>query len=262
MINTRFLLVFLVWGIFSCKNEKHTLWPENGTELIAKTYKLDIGDTTLLKFNNDQIELISKLKVLECINSETVHYENLPDGNDVFSLFTKKNMSIKYSSSNLQNKEVYISEGGAVKLVGYYSSDNINSSKKFSQPLTILPPLTQAEHITDAYIQKWNAESNQFINDTKVKVSTKYIKTINYQGEDAFIIEVIFSGDARISHGNNELIVPDAYTIKSILLYGMSKGLLYEWSIKNERTADEETKIAQESNFKRYIELIKYTNKF
>ncbi|MGD8777843.1 MAG: hypothetical protein PVH88_02660 [Ignavibacteria bacterium] len=55
--------------------------------------------------------------------------------------------------------------------------------------------------------------------------------------EEFYLYELTIQQDTKINYGEQGLILPDAVTIKSSLLYIKGKGLIAEWGKKIKQTA-------------------------
>jgi len=197
------------------------------------------------------------------VSSETVYYEE-PRQEHQKEFKSKKISAIKYSSSNNSIKEIYSFDDGVVKLLGYTTGDTLNPLIAFSTPLTILPELDQIESVIETYQQTWNNQTQRFEDDTKVHTRVQLLRNGKLVSEDGkeekiYLFELTFGGDSRISYGDRELVIPNAFLLKSKLLYGRTKGLLYEWSIKTDSQHGNNSTELNQNQVKQYIELIHYT---
>jgi len=246
--------------IISCIQEP-TLWPSNNSEIQAKFYKLSISDTSKLLFKEGPDFKFIDLTDSLVTKLDTIKYAN-PDSKTDKYFPNLQLKSVKSYSSNPIVSQYYVFDHGAVKLAGFSTGDSLVPFTSFDNPLTILPALGVKSDSSSAIKQIWSVKKNQFVKETKTKTKIKLRRTgtVIYEGQkDEFLLfELILKGDAKVSFGEKELIVPDAIYLKSQLLFSKTKGLIYEWCIKSQQSHAYSNKPDELSKNNSYIELIKY----
>lgn len=246
--------------IFSCSQEA-SIWPDNNSEIQARFYKLSISDTSkiLIKEGADFkfIDLTDSLVT----KFDTIKY-SVPDSKTVKYFSNIKIKTVKSYTSSPNISEYYVFDNGAIKLAGYSTGDSLVPLTSFDNPLLILPALGVKSDSSSAIKQNWSVKKNQFVKETKTKTKVKLRRTgtIIFEGqkEEFLLFELTLSGDAKVSYGEKELIVPDAIYLKSFLLFSKTKGLVYEWSIKGEQLKANPNNPNELQKNNLYIELIKY----
>ncbi len=255
-----FLLGGIVFIFCSC-NQANQLWPIYGQSKTAKTYELSITDSSSIITNNGELLKIIQPHDSLFVEADTIMY-NKPttENKSVFSKYQPTTVLVHKSNPSV--KEFYCFNNGGVQLVGYQTADTLHPYVAFAEPLSVLPALDQISANTNTYKQRWDNTKQKFEDDTKMASKVHLIQSgkmeIDGEIEEVLIYEVMLSGDAKMPYGEQELIIPDAFMVKSNLLYGKTQGLLYEWSIqvnRNENAGSEPNEIPE---IKQYIEFIKY----
>jgi hypothetical protein len=119
---------------------------------------------------------------------------------------------------------------------------------------------------TTAMKQVWNDQQKNFVNDTRTQTVVKLIKTchveVEGQQENCILYELTLIADARIAFGGQNLVVPNAIAMRSMMLVGETKGLLCEWSIKTSPVTNAQPGMGpddiQSQKTISYVELIQY----
>jgi len=253
------IVISIIVLLSSCQSSPE-LWPINNTRQEAIFYELNIADTSNLFTKED-----SNYKIIDCSNAiinkdDTIEYSN--PGDEIGGIF--KGITIQSAKRNRSNPKVieyYCFDNGAVKLAGYSTGDSLTQYVRFSKPMVILPDIKALEDSSNSVKQNWNHVDHAFKDETKIRTQVKLAKTgtfiIDGKKEDFLLYQLTLIGDAMMNYGGKNLLVPDAIFMQTNLLYGKTKGLLYEWSIKSKRTSSDVLEPDQQQ-ITNYIELIKY----
>jgi len=237
------------------------LWPENGTKVKARFYKLSISDTSKILTNEGSDYKFVVLADSLVTKLDTIKYSN-PDSKADKYFPNLKLKTVKGYCSNPNISEYYVFDHGAVKLAGYSTGDSLVPFTSFDNPLIILPALGVKSDSSCAIKQNWSLKKALFVKETntKTKIKLRRAGTIIYEGqkEEFLLFELILTGDAKVAFGEKELIVPDAIYLKSLLLFSKNKGLIYEWSIKTQQLSPDSNNLNDPPKNNLYIELIKY----
>jgi hypothetical protein len=253
-------IVIISFALSSC-TQKPILWPDDSIKLHAFTYELPILDTHKIMEKNGNYYTIVSLNDTFKRKHDTINY-NIPK-KDLKPYFTNNKIkTAKTSGSNPAITEYYLFEKGAVKLAGYTTGNPQAPATLFSEPLVILPSIGTKTDSSEAIQQNWDPKKNNFKKGTKIKTNVKLVNTgtllLDGQKEEFLLYELTLTGDALTYYGEQQLVMPGAIYLQSHLLYGKTKGLLYEWSIKSKPITAEQNEAGSKPNYISYLEIIKY----
>lgn len=260
------ILSLIVLTLLTVCNSVTKLHYPNGTTVKTKTYELNISDTnSILKFRNNTF-LINSFNDSLLKKTDTIYFIDA-DSSISKNIFGHIDQVVIYKR-NPKIKELYRFEAGGVYLVGYITADTLNPYNKFEPPLIILPDIDKEKDSTISVMYTFDKNGNKNKKSKKTKTLIELKKSgrimIKDKEEECFLYELTISQDAIVGYGQQGLIVPDAISLSSDLLYVKNLGLIAEWGIRS-RTKLQSDKYPEneieKSGTERYLELTIYSPK-
>jgi hypothetical protein len=254
------IILTLISILYACET-KPLLWPVNNSLQEIVTYELNISDSSLILTNQKGLFKILDLTDSLVSKRDTISY-NSPDIKTV-EFYPNMNInSTKTYYSNPSVTEYYLFKNGSVLLAGYKTGDSLKPYTSFTTPLVIIPSMGVFADSTTAMQQSWSLKEKCYKKETKTKTIVRLLMSgnimLNRQKEEFLLYELIITGDGSVYYGEKELLIPNAVLLESKLLFGKTKGLLYEWSIKTKKNNVDQKNPTQHSQIRNYIELTKY----
>ncbi|MGD8777839.1 MAG: hypothetical protein PVH88_02640 [Ignavibacteria bacterium] len=256
----RHILYFLSASLIfiNCTQETNSLRTLNGSVLEAKTYQLELSDTNKILTKLNDLYSLNTFDDSLITKTDTI-FHKIPNPGEYEKLFGKVDQTVIYNS-NKNVKELYRFESEKVFLAGYVYDNDEKQYNKFNPPLIILPHADTIIDTTFSLMMKWNPRKKIFEGGLNTKSSVKLIKRGKLQienvQEEFYLYELTIQQDTKINYGEQGLILPDAITLKSNLLYLKDRGLIAEWCIRIKQTTGKANK--GEPTREPYLELNKY----
>lgn len=253
-----FLPLLLLLIVTAC-NPQPMLWPNNGQKILATYYELPSSDTTKIVIS-DSLVLLPELPDSAIQKYDTILYAK--PGKHARALFPGVRLhSVKKHSGQPRIEEYYTFDKDAVKLAGYTVNDTAYITT-YSRPMVILPAIEDKYDSTTTVKTDRDRTSQKFTGETKMKTRVQLIcntkLSSNGTTESGFLYDLTLSSDATVGFGDNNLVVPDAIVMQSNLLFGKTRGLLYEWSLKSKPAPSQTGNPAKENTPIIYLEFITY----
>jgi hypothetical protein len=259
------VLVLVLLLLFIGCSDKPVKWVANGTTVEATKYRLDISDSSkILVENSGKYRLLSPHDSL-IVNKFNITYADVDSKVNLF-FRTLANQQVK-NTLNPKVTEYYQFSNGNVLLLGYSTNDSLKPYTIFEPPLTISPKEIMKEMKTSGVMKTFLKENNSFDEGFKTNMKINELKEIKLKNGSGIIKtyslrEITLSRDARVSYGENNLIMPEAIMLRTKLLVDLKGNPIAEWSVKVEENIDEADSIEKENLSKTlYIDFIKYKTK-
>ena len=247
-----------LFSIFAC-SQRPLLWPHNGQKVLATYYKLATLDTSKISVSNNAF-ILPELPDSAIRKYDTITY-TAPRQNAKTWFSDLHMLSVKKHSGQTRIEEYYTFDKGSVKLAGYTINDSLHITA-FSKPLVVLPALPIKYDTSSAVKTDWDFAAQKFTGKIKMKTQVQLLSTpvVSLKGmaENGYLYSITISSDATVGFGNQNLIVPDAIVMKSKLLFSKTRGLLFEWSIKNRTSPVQKDTVTGRPEIDTYLEVITY----
>ncbi|MCP5062883.1 MAG: hypothetical protein GY936_10505 [Ignavibacteriae bacterium] len=236
-------------------------WPITGTKIYAEIYQLEIRDSSkILIDQGDVFSLLSPHDSSLIGRFEIKYSEISSDAEEYFK--TNANQQV-INTSNPNVIEYYSFVNSNVLFIGYSSADTLKPFTIFDLPLIISPIELRMKMKSSGKMKTFIAANNSLDEGFNTHLKVKEIKQItleesNNNSKVCSLREMVFTKDATVGFGQNNLIVPEAIMSKTKFLVDLNGYPIAEWSIKIGQKPEKLAKYKLEKYKKPKIKYTKY----
>ena len=251
-----FLLIGLMLLLVNCRSNIPKTYPD-GTILENTTWKVPLKDSVNILSIKNGIWELPEIEETDDYKKKYTYFRN-PQINKYKELLGKIDQE-EVSSSDTNVVLFYRIDNNGRSLVGYSNPDTTKPLTIFDPPVIIQPAEYNEPIVSSSLMKTWNGNKLDQGLKTTVSITPKekgsYIDESG-QTKKLNLYILTITHDEIIQYGDNNLIVPDAFSLSSNILAEDNGKFLLEWGIRSART--NKTEEYESTPDSLYIEITNY----
>jgi len=234
-LGKRFFCVVIVIFICCSQTADFSYWPANGLCLQDITWEVALSDSANVLTQKDGCWVLPD-PPKDASPVSVCH--KFPEKHVLPELFNQTDQVVRRETGGII--EYYCFQNSDVSLLGFETPDSTRLYTVYDPPLVVFKPFgneSSGIYLTETRPLIYNAVKDSFQTDYPTRLKIIRIRAgfvmMDSVKTPALLYRLIMSSDRTVGFAGTDLILPDAVTMESRILFAESMGPVLEWGIRS-----------------------------